>query len=322
MKDYNGSGSSGDNLAVASHGLQQAIEALYCELGKLVYGEVTVNDDTVFISRDGLPAIPIGKYSPDLVAEINENNATANALKERISNIKSLINYEEIQLSEDCRVCATYAKTHLVDMIYCQAILEGVKTNFLDTKSIIENDVISNMRYGDAVLLFNLKRAWNFLLDRGTLSWPTTFSLLQQLNKKIGEDIFYDGGVVRSIPVTIDGTSYVPPVPVEAASRADFNDLLSSDRPFLDKAVDLLLFVMKQQLFVDGNKRCAILIANHFLISNGDGVLLIPEDKNDEFKSLLLSYYEGSSDAVKDFLKGECFVPRSEMAVSTIVKSY
>ena len=41
---------------------------------------------------------------------------------------------------------------------------------------------------------------------------------------------------------------------------------------------------MKTQIYNDGNKRTAVIFANHFMISNALGLIRIPYDKVQEFK--------------------------------------
>jgi prophage maintenance system killer protein len=53
---------------------------------------------------------------------------------------------------------------------------------------------------------------------------------------------------------------------------------------------------MKTQIFNDGNKRAAVIFANHYLISKGGGLLVIPENHVPEFKRLLVAYYEDRDD--------------------------
>ncbi len=42
----------------------------------------------------------------------------------------------------------------------------------------------------------------------------------------------------------------------------------------------------KKQLFLDGNKRTAVLFANHILISHGKGLIVIPSEKVENQTSL------------------------------------
>ena len=58
----------------------------------------------------------------------------------------------------------------------------------------------------------------------------------------------------------------------------------------------------------DGNKRAAVIFANHYLISKGGGLLVIPESHVPEFKHLLVSYYEGRDDgSIMTFMREKCW---------------
>lgn len=74
----------------------------------------------------------------------------------------------------------------------------------------------------------------------------------------------------------------------------------------IDIAIELYLYVVKVQIYNDGNKRTALIYANHYLIAHGKGLLVIPDKKVLEFKQKLIKYYEGiDAKDVKSFLK-EC----------------
>ena len=61
-------------------------------------------------------------------------------------------------------------------------------------------------------------------------------------------------------------------------------------------------------IFNDGNKRTAIIFANHYLIAHGAGLMVVPENIVTEFKQLLVRYYEDIDvGAIKDFLKNQCY---------------
>ena len=63
---------------------------------------------------------------------------------------------------------------------------------------------------------------------------------------------------------------------------------------------------MKKQLFLDGNKRTAVIFANHYLISRGMGLIVIPAELVSEFKEHLIRYYEDENQSIKDFLYNKC----------------
>ena len=82
------------------------------------------------------------------------------------------------ELSEKVEQNIDFAKRHLVDTIYKQAILEGVATTFADTESIIEGGKINNMSSEDVLKIVNLKHAWEFILNKNVILSDTNFALL------------------------------------------------------------------------------------------------------------------------------------------------
>ena len=58
----------------------------------------------------------------------------------------------------------------------------------------------------------------------------------------------------------------------------------------------------------NGNKRASVIFANHFLISKGVGLLVIPENKVPEFKKILVAYYEDRDNGkILEFMKKYCW---------------
>ena len=86
--------------------------------------------------------------------------------------------------------------------------------------------------------------------------------------------------------------------------KAKINEIINSGKEDIDIAIELTLYCMKTQIFIDGNKRASIIFANHFMIGKGIGLLVVPERMVPEFKTLLVAYYEGrNEDEIKEFLK-------------------
>ena len=84
--------------------------------------------------------------------------------------------------------------------------------------------------------------------------------------------------------------------------------IVESGEEAIDVAINLCLYVMKTQVFIDGNKRAAVIFANHYMISKGAGLLVIPESEVKEFKRLLVKYYEDDiKDEISSFLRDRCW---------------
>ena len=202
-----------------------------------------------------------------------------------------------------------YARRNLVDSIYKQAVLEGVATTYSDTEDIINGGIVKGMTAADIEKVVNLKHAWEFIMNRNVVMYPSNYGLLCQINSLVEEGFSYTAGKIRSVPVTIGGSSYIPPIPFEEQVKSDIDGLNEID-DYVARAIEALLYIMKKQIFLDGNKRSAVLFANHILIRNGKGLIVIPAEKVNEYKKLLVKYYETDEKKdITDFIRKECYLP-------------
>lgn len=289
-------------------------EALIKELKSLTYGSIEIREKDnsryiyVHFREDGIAMTKyVGEYNDDLYNLILRNSEKAKAIKKEIKRIDKELKssgYVENELSDKVALNIDFAKKHLVDTIYKQAILEGIATTYADTETIIEGGKVNNMTANDVLKVVNLKHAWEFILNKDVITSPTNFALLCEINKFIEEGFYYNAGRIRSTPVSIGGTNWKPELPIESLIKEELQELINSNLDTVDKAIEILLFVMKKQIFIDGNKRTAVIFANHLLISKVKGLIVIPNEKVEEYKKLLISYYEGKDEnSIKDFLK-------------------
>lgn len=253
----------------------------------------------------------VGKYSEELHQLLLRNTAEAREIRKELRKVdKKLaeIGYQEGKLSPRVVQNLDFARAHMKINIYDQAVLEGVATSFPQTEEIIENGKVSGMTATDVQKILNLKHAWEFVLDADIIQADSNYYMLCHIAKLVNEGFFSDGGRIRGVPVTIGGSSYVPPIPIEAVVREQIDRILGSEEDEIDTAVSLCLYSMKAQIFIDGNKRAAVIFANHYLIAHGSGFLVIPEDHVPEFKKLLIAYYEGDDDTdIRSFMKEYCW---------------
>ena len=91
--------------------------------------------------------------------------------------------------------------------------------------------------------------------------------------------------------------------------REELEEIFNSKMDDVDTAIELLLYTMKKQIFIDGNKRTSVIYCNHYLISKGKGIIAIPAELTEKFKDLLIPYYEGKDDKIiKKFIKEKCYM--------------
>lgn len=299
--------------------LLQEKQMIEKELQSLIYGAVEIRENNsskyiyVHYREDGIGLTKYaGEYSEELYNLILNNSIKAKELKKQIKEItKQLkqLNYIEEELSEEVKQNIDFAKRHLVDTIYKQAILEGVATTFADTESIIEGGKVNNMTSDDIMKIVNLKHAWEFILNKNVILSDTNFSLLCEINKMVEEGFYYSAGKVRNVPVSIGGTNWKPDLPIESVIKEELYKIFNEKIDSVDIAIELLLYTMKKQIFIDGNKRTSVIFSNHFLISKGKGIIAIPAELTEEFKNLLIPYYEGKDEVkIKQFIKEKCYM--------------
>ena len=253
----------------------------------------------------------VGVYSEELHQLLLRNTKEARELRRQIRKLDKRLaelGYQEGELSSRVIENLDFARANMKVNIYDQAVLEGVATSFPQTEEIIENGRVNGMTASDVQKILNLKHAWEFILDQDVIQAKSDYYVLCHIARLVNEGFFSDGGRIRGIPVTIGGSSYIPPLPIESVVKEHIEDILQAHIDDIDKSIRLCLYAMKTQVFIDGNKRAAVIYANHYLIAHGQGLLVIPEAHVSEFKKLLVMYYEGQdSKRITDFLKGNCW---------------
>ncbi len=250
-------------------------------------------------------------YSDILYETLLRNARDARELNKNIRHIDrelAKLGYTESELDPRVVLNLEFARANMKSNIYDQAVLEGVATSFPQTEDIIENGKVSGMTASDVQKILNLKHAWEFIIDKDVIQCKSDYYILCHIAKLVNEGFYSEGGRIRGVPVTIGGTSYVPPMPIETVVIEKINEILSEEVNLVLKAIHLCLYCMKAQVFNDGNKRAAVIFANHFLISQGAGMLVIPERDVPEFKMLLVAYYEDrDKEKIIEFMKTKCW---------------
>ena len=253
----------------------------------------------------------VDSFSEELYQLLLKNSKEARELNKRIRQInKKLVafGFEDIELTVRVARNIDFARMSMKANIYDQAVLEGIATSFPQTDDIIENGEISGISAIDVQKVLNLKRAWEFILDENVVRSDSNYHMLCNIAKLVNEGFFHDGGRIRGVPVTIRGCHYIPPIPSEINVKEQIRDIINQDKEKVDIAIEACLYCMKTQVFKDGNKRAAVIFANHYLIAHGMGFLVIPEKHVPKFKKLLVEFYEGEGPAkIATFMKANCW---------------
>ena len=252
----------------------------------------------------------VGPYSEELHQVLLKSIKDAREIKKAIRDIEKKLasyGYSHDELSANVVLNIDFARSNMKSIIYDQAVLEGVATTFPDTELIIDNGKVNNVSAEDVQKILNLKHAWEFVLDKDVILSETNYYVCQYIARLVNEGFYQQGGRIRAVPVTIGGTSYIPPIPIEHQVKEDIDNIIKSSDDVVQVAIELALYVMKTQIFNDGNKRTAIIFANHYLISHAGGLMVVPQNLVPEYKKMLVKYYEGrDEEAIKSFMREKC----------------
>ena len=198
-----------------------------------------------------------------------------------------------------------FAKRKLVDNIYKSANLEGIAVTFADTYSFMNNVNTGNISVDDMLKLKGLKDAWEYVLN--TIDEELTIDYIKKIHFEIckGQNI-YPLGDFRTKGVGITGTSWRPKLPSECNYEQELKEILNISNK-LDRCINIFCWIQRSQMFLDGNKRVANLVANKEMIKNGQGIISVPVEKIGEYFILLIDYYETNNmNKLKEWIVNNC----------------
>ena len=200
-------------------------------------------------------------------------------------------------------------KKNIVELVYNAGKFEGLDTTLLQTEEIIKYNRANNVAVDDVLTVVNLKRGFELLLN--DVKEPL-IETSKRINRIVAaEDALFPGEIrTGGVEVSTIQGRYVPPMLTEDEVEDQYDEILNQEISETEKALRLFLFISKNQIFWDGNKRTALLTANKIMFSQGLGLLSIPENLFAKFNELLSMYYNSnqSSDESKilSFIHEEC----------------
>lgn len=185
------------------------------------------------------------------------------------------------------------AKRNIVDYIWKSANLEGIDVTYPETQVIYDGGVVNGLTVDNVIAINNLKYAWQFILENEGIEYD--FKALCHLHKLTCDKLILDRnlGRLRTTPVSIGGTSWKPQFPVESQIKEELEQLLNQpEKSKTEIAIEVMLWIMRRQMFTGGNKRVGMLFANKIMIDNGCGIITIAQENQQTFFKKLINYYE------------------------------
>ena len=145
------------------------------------------------------------------------------------------------------------AKRNIIDYMWKSARLEGIGVTYPDTEAIYNGLTVQGVSVKDTVAINNLKHSWSFLLEN--VDYPTDYPFICKINQLVGGDnLIARAGFIRNVTVSIGGTTWKPDIPIESIIKEEIADISTIESP-TERAIALMLYCMRRQMFLDGNKR-------------------------------------------------------------------
>ena len=190
------------------------------------------------------------------------------------------------------------SKRNIVDYIWKSANLEEINVSYFETQAIYDGGIVNGLTVDNIIAINNLKYSWQFILENNDINYD--FKVLCYLHKLTCDKLVLDGdlGKLRTTPVNIGGTSWKPQFPIESQIKEELELILADEtKTKTEIAIEVMLWVMRRQMFIDGNKRVAMLFANKIMIDNGCGIITISQENQATFFEKLIKFYETGDNA-------------------------
>lgn len=206
-------------------------------------------------------------------------------------------------IKEKRKTAVFLARRLFADSVWKTSNIETAVT-YPQAYDICDNITPVGLRVNQIVTVHNIAWAWNWLIEHA--DQPVGWDLVCTYNRLVCASLVYGAGELRTFSVGITGTHWRPPIPTTDGSRSQVAEAVSGESDPETSALRLFLTISRGQYFGDGNKRTALMVANHYLVNQGVGLLAVDPAQNKQFALLLTEYYEsGDRRAICRFLSHE-----------------
>lgn len=254
-----------------------------------------------FVKRPG-----VGGWSPPEPRDIRLEESASSSAEDRRLRLEATgiawsdFDVERIKKSADDRSRYRF-RTHLPDLIWNAAALEGNNFTLPEVKTLLEGVTVGGKRLEDEEQILALSAAYNRLDEMVATG---AFSLSKEVSDELhglvavheaiesghfrGEGRVQGGGTVSlanggSVPGTEHGEG-------GALLRQHFEDLVDYLETIDDPRRRALVYfaaATRRQLYFDGNKRTARLMMTGELMSSGYDIVSVPYNRRLEYNNAL-----------------------------------
>ena len=270
-------------------------------LESLVYGSLDIRERDnkkyiyVHYRKDGKVVTKyVGEYSDSLYNQILSNNIEVKEINKRIKIIQKYIednNYYEQDLNDNIKDNIDRVRENIDVLLYDLVKLEDINITHENIINSLTGDPLNNVKLEDVVKYNKIKTAYENILKDEYIKLPYSVELLCAINKMLNEDLIYLNDYNLN------------------DVEKEISNIVEKDISAINKAIEIFLYLSRKNIFKKNNILTALLFSNVYLLSNGNGVLTIPEDLTDKFKVMLNSFSNGKDTRIiKKFVIARCYI--------------
>lgn len=193
--------------------------------------------------------------------------------------------------------------------VYNAVKFEDLNASLTQTKMIIKNGRAVGVNKDDTQTILNLYHGFKMIGERCN---EDLFSFSKRVNGIVAKEDALFPGEFRSGDVTVSTAmgTYAPQLLKESDIKNQFNFLQYEPDSPIKAGLLIFLFMTKNQVFWDGNKRTAIITVNRYFRQQKLGTFMIGEGEFNEFNILLGKYYlsnlKKDEESILLFMESNC----------------
>ena len=206
---------------------------------------------------------------------------------------------------------SSQVKDLALEWSYYSGKIEGSTYTFVQTEMLIKDNIVSGRDYTEAKMLKNMYNTFvsevEYIKKENNIE-TIDERLVLRLHSYFSDDLLENRvrGVLRTMPVRISGTEYVPPMDAFDIERR-FSEIIKEqhlyENPF-ERAIFLHCNMARLQPFIDCNKRTSRMLES-IVLMNADIVPIfsVKEEDMEKYKDGILRFYEtGDYEVYADFV--------------------
>lgn len=184
-----------------------------------------------------------------------------------------------------------FTRMNFTKLVHTNARFEGINTTLPQTQTILDGFGVDGVKIEDIDTIIQIKRGWQLVTESDealSLEFEKKVNAIVAKNNALVPGEFRSGQGGFNIGSDED---FIPDTVNTSEEKKYLKSLLESDLSITEKSMRIMYHNMRGQLFWDGNKCTATLIANKLMIDNGAGLINVPLNLWSQWNKLISEYY-------------------------------